>query len=859
MFKQSSTRCAHVSVKMERDITKRSRSQYLAGTCLATGLLVSMAALTLGAQPAAAACATPDSSGAVPNGTTFDYTSNTPATPCIDQTYNDTPGYTAIINLDSYPDITEGVIVDDINSGDASQGLNIEFNITGGVPQPVSNTAGTAISLISDGVAPYWVAGTGRPRGDVTFTTQDTGDVTGDTEALYMLGYNVAITNNGATINGMLNSGATDQAVIDIDALNDITIENSGTIESDNGAGADPSALAIWVHLDTDSLTIPGNPKAQTVYIDNTGTITGRIDLRGAHLTGLGTGLTDAITGDTYLTSIFVNDSNHTWTTNGVNNFTIGGDNLDNTGIGLIISQDETSFNFFDFDGTDSVNNEGEFRNEAAKPGATNTAFTDLEFFNNSGLINLQNDPLVGDQFALVSESGGRSGEYIASGNATFMIDSRLGGLSDGPTGIPSASTNVCGYSDCLTIGSSAGTTSVVVNDTAVQSKASYNPYGLLVVYGSSALNDFVLDSTSDYYAAGHVYETTTSAYRNVLDKGVFFYDLLYTPLSDEHRLYGVPDAEAFEMTKLTTAAQNISYATTPWLERQDDLRDVVNAGKDVTPGIWAKAIGDWGSRDSDENFSVAGYNYAYTINYQQNTYGAMAGIDAGGSGVFGDKDAVLVGLSGGYVDSKVTFNSQTDATFKGPVAGVYLTYLNEGFYIDLSGKADLLSMEYSAPSLNGFTAEPDVKTYGGQIEMGQRLGGSLFIEPLLTLAYATTTIDDYTVLGTNVDFQDAKSARGGLGLRLGGTAHVTDTTLLSGSLTGQAWDEVEGLNDVTFHTEGPDLTLQDDFSGVFGEVGGSLSLTGLESGLSGFVSGGAKFKSDYIESNVKIGARYVF
>ncbi|MDO8288146.1 MAG: autotransporter domain-containing protein [Parvibaculum sp.] len=708
----------------------------------------------------------------------------------------------------------DGISLYDQNTTTGELPYDFHISITNNFGAPaaaVVNDFGTAITLSSTG----WVTGLNyRGPGTLSVATQIGGDIHGTGGAIDATGASFSLVNTGADITGDLAFFGSN-AVINVNVVGDVNIQNSGGSIAYSG-GLSPSGLAIDIE------------SASTVTVNNGGTIFGRIDFSGG------------------ATSTFTNTSSNTWTTTGVNNFTLGADTLTNTSTGRIEALDTTSFNFYNgLSGTDTVSNAGEIRLIADLDPLAFASFTDLELFENSGLINMHTGSTsAGDAISI-------DGAYVASGLASLAVDSRLGGLASGFT---------CGgRSDCLSIASSTGVTGVIVTDTVAQNKASYNPLGILVVDGSSALGHFILDPASDYYAASHIYETTTASRRNVLDKGLFFYDLLYTPASSQHRLYGVPDAEAFELTRLETAAQSVWYSTSPWLDRQADLRDTLAAGGSVTPGFWLKALGSWASRDSTDAFGIAGYNFTYDIDYDQNTYGTVAGFDVGGEGVFGKQDAILVGLSGGYVSSDVDFNSPTNATFEGAVAGLYATYLNGGFYVDVTAKGNLLKMDYSAPTLAGFSASPNVRTYGGQIDTGWRFGESLFVEPLATLAYARTSIDSFTVLGTDVDFEDADTLRGSLGLRIGGQTKVSQGTLVSASLTGRVWNEFEGKNNVAFHSEGPDLVLDDDFGGAYSEIGGSINVIGTESGWSGFINGGTKFKNDYTDTSVKVGLRLQF
>ncbi|MGE4248604.1 MAG: autotransporter domain-containing protein [Parvibaculaceae bacterium] len=55
-------------------------------------------------------------------------------------------------------------------------------------------------------------------------------------------------------------------------------------------------------------------------------------------------------------------------------------------------------------------------------------------------------------------------------------------------------------------------------------------------------------------------------------------------------------------------------------------------------------------------------------------------------------------------------------------------------------------------------------------IDAGYKFGGGegVFLEPQATLAILHTSIDDVDIFGDTVEFEDATSVRGRLGLRLG-------------------------------------------------------------------------------------------
>lgn len=310
----------------------------------------------------------------------------------------------------------------------------------------------------------------------------------------------------------------------------------------------------------------------------------------------------------------------------------------------------------------------------------------------------------------------------------------------------------------------------------------------------------------------------------------------------------GITTPEKGELVSLQTASQTVWYSTSPWSERQADLRDALANGKSVTPGVWTKALVGRTLRDSD---TPGGYD--------QKTYGGVAGIDFGNEGVFTADDAMIFGVSAGYIRSDVDFSESDDTSrYKGWVGGLYATYIRGNFFVDTTLKINRLKMEYNATGGVGYRVEPDVDTIGGQIDIGRRynLTDKVFIEPLATVAYARTSIDSFTVFGTTASFEDAESLKGSVGARIGKVLNKSEGALVTASLTGRVWNEFKGDNTASFSSGL--TTTTDDFGGAYGDIGGGLEVTGMN-GVSAFLSTGMKFKSDYKDASAKIGLRWNF
>jgi outer membrane autotransporter protein len=228
-----------------------------------------------------------------------------------------------------------------------------------------------------------------------------------------------------------------------------------------------------------------------------------------------------------------------------------------------------------------------------------------------------------------------------------------------------------------------------------------------------------------------------------------------------------------------------------------------------------------------------------------------------GGSG-----KAWVVGGQIGYVDSDVNFDaSSTLTSFEGMTLGVYGSYVAGPLFVDAIVNANMLDYDLQVATLapagsNIFTGSVD--SLGVQVEGGWTipLGANGFFEPIGSLSYLSTSIDAVDVPGATIDWDDQTSLRLSLGGRIGLTAdHGTFSS--KWALVARYWNEFEGENDVTLNSAGPPLTLGDDFSGSFGEIGGTVNVFGADDRFSAFLNLGVKFKDDYQATDASLGLRW--
>jgi outer membrane autotransporter protein len=183
--------------------------------------------------------------------------------------------------------------------------------------------------------------------------------------------------------------------------------------------------------------------------------------------------------------------------------------------------------------------------------------------------------------------------------------------------------------------------------------------------------------------------------------------------------------------------------------------------------------------------------------------------------------------------------------------------------------KADFLNLKFTVPDIvaAGLVGLPDtdVLTVGWIGNVGYRWDfGKIFLEPHAILAYANTSIDQLTTLnalGANINFNDADSLRGALGLRAGISAPYSATHRIEANLTGRLWHEFLGdQNAILLGGAGgglADIAINDNFNGTFGEVKAGVDVISNGPGWSGFLNAGVKFNDDFVTVTAKGGLSY--
>jgi outer membrane autotransporter protein len=357
------------------------------------------------------------------------------------------------------------------------------------------------------------------------------------------------------------------------------------------------------------------------------------------------------------------------------------------------------------------------------------------------------------------------------------------------------------------------------------------------------------------------------------------------------YAVFGLPDIEAFQLPIAITAAQNTWDQTTlGWLDRQDELRNwmsrfttanAAGAGADFSvgskpegvdaarPGFWLKAIGSWTNRHVSRGLGdivpAASVLGNFNLGYNQDSYGIVGGVDSSKETIFTPADAAVVGVMGGYIHSNLNFKqSPTSFRFTGGTVGASFIYLNSGWFADGLVKADLLNLNMNFPTLGEFGSAGTAvgaTNLGGLVDFGYRWDGSAgfwsagYVEPIGTLSYVRTHFDNFSLSGLTAKLGPGESFRGAVGVRGGNIWMSTPEYEVESSVTAKVWDQFSTQNGVTLQVS--DLTLNDRYSKVFGELTGQINVTSNASGWSGYVRSGAKFNTQFSTVYAKAGVTY--
>jgi hypothetical protein len=644
---------------------------------------------------------------------------------------------------------------------------------------------------------------------------------------------------------------------------------------------------------DTRSTTITASPAApDTIIVDVDGTLARPIDFDTPNyhtviIQGSGAGTVNIIndgriqgpfnfgsaSGPVTVTNNTGDDAaTEGWHVGATTTFGSGADTINNTAAGTIAIHQTVQFGslipnvIFNFGaGADTFNNAGRLivGRISSSTYQINTPsslqLTNLETFNNSGLI------VMGSLFDESGHDGdisdGQANDrllangvaFTGSGDSRIVMDVFLDGQAK-------ADCSTQTIADCVnfTGGSTAGSTLLTINNGILDAFGQeigggrFND-GITLIMGSSAAEHFSLAPDSDGYV-----ETDAGA---ALDIGLVRYSLEYDAAGDRHMLVSaLPSTAGSQVLIAAAAAQEIWHSTSAgWFSRQADLRDTPG-GLESSNGFWGRLATGKSERDAHLTAVNGAATGDYLLKAQQRTSQLVFGGDMVSAS--GDDTALVIGLMLGAVRADADYDSNDiELIYTGFTGGVYGSYVAGPLFIDALLNANLLDVEDDIPNsglgdsdrLNG-----QIKSTGAQIEAGWRipLGSQLSLEPLASVAYVKTDVDDVEVdADAHYEFEKAKSLRASAGLR-GTYASQLMGMPATFSLTGRYWHEAEDENSARLVMTSGEATIVDELPGSFAEVNGALNLFSSGGGVSGFVNLGGKFGDEYEAMDAAVGVR---
>ena len=567
-----------------------------------------------------------------------------------------------------------------------------------------------------------------------------------------------------------------------------IRIENAGSIYA---AGPDTGVVgqgSVGLFARTNS--------ASSVTVINTGKIGASSDLA---ISVAGAGTAQVFNAGTVTGYVILTDQN---------------DLFINQSGGVFEARQTSEFN----DGNDLLLNQAGGTVQAANDAAaaTHTRFVGLETFRNRGLISMI-DGQAGDRFTISNTLGGTNLNF--QGGGTLGLDVFL----DGPTS----------PADVFTIeGNVSGVTTLVVNNTN-PGGGTFNPQGIPVIF-----------------ATGNTPNPNGFFLPQPIDTGFVDYDLFFVNTgSGFWELRSFVGGGAHLLPQLATAAQDIWHqGSNTWFDRTADLRVSLaggaaptaynpnggtsleaNGAYPLTPAVWARGSGGWLDRDDNARTTAYGRNYTFDLDRDLETIDFQVGIDMGSYDVFGQGDALVFGVLGGFVHGNLDYDAIVRSfNFNGGQVGAYATYLNGGLFVDTLLNVHLYEL---STATRGFPSSLNANTVGLRTDTGYRFGsftGGAFLEPLATIEVMWADIDGFSLGGNTVSFNDEANVRGRLGLRAGTTMNAWEGTLMEPFVIGSLWSNLSDNNAATLVSNGTTFRFNDELEDVWGEISAGVNFFNL-------------------------------
>ncbi len=242
---------------------------------------------------------------------------------------------------------------------------------------------------------------------------------------------------------------------------------------------------------------------------------------------------------------------------------------------------------------------------------------------------------------------------------------------------------------------------------------------------------------------------------------------------------------------------------------------------------------------------------------FKRKRLGGQLGFDF--ASYSGEENGYRFGLTGGYSSTKLNSRaSADDIRLKGYNIGAYAGFTGGLMFGSLLAKYDHHEVEFDALT-TGFDEKSDGSTWGIEAEVGAQLGDDVyFIEPVASLAWTRTNLDDVEALGQRLDFETANGVRGKIGANLGGRSDLGGGDAFTFFASGKLVSDFGGKNRLTLVSGTLSEEIKAKRASAFGE--GILRLGYLTaSGIEAFVETQGEIGKDHESIGGSAGLRLNF
>jgi len=499
--------------------------------------------------------------------------------------------------------------------------------------------------------------------------------------------------------------------------------------------------------------------------------------------------------------------------------------------------------------GSDLFRNEdgGVLRPASQITNGERTNFVGLKRFENEGLISMV-DGRDNDVFTISNTPGGKDLTFVGSGNSQLAVDAFLGG--------PGSTAD-----HFVVEGDTFGRTAIAVNNTN-SSSARYDPVGIPVVF---VRGKFVEDK--NFYLP------------KPIDAGFFDYDLFFKPTgSGFFELKNHTGGGAHLLPELVTVTHDVFHNTTEtWFDQSTDLRVLLAQGAtcssksraqdearcqqlfNVTPGVWVRGAGSWFNLQDSATTTANGRTYHHDLERDLGVGLFESGVDFGKRDLFTPGDILVFGVLGGATEATLDYKAiERSFNLDGGEVGAYATYLKGGFFADTLFKTIFAKLD--PKEVRGFPDTLDTVTYGFRTDTGYRFGGfrrGPFFEPLATIAVSWSHVDDFTLDGNAVNFNDDENVRGRVGLRLGTSTDIWQGTTFEPFVVGSLWGTLSGNHTASLTSTGTLFQFTDAPEDLWGVVSGGVNFFNPSAQTSVFAKVDYTFADQTQGVGVRAGMRY--